>query len=45
MEFILKDKYFSMKRAYERLKKISTNNGNSISTTDAKDATEEFFNQ
>lgn len=45
MEFISKDKYFSMKRAYERLKKISTNNGNSISTTDAKDATEEFFNQ
>lgn len=45
MEFILKDKYFSMKRAYERLKKISINNGNSISTTDAKDATEEFFNQ
>lgn len=44
MEFIAKDKYFCMRRAYERLKKINTNNGNSISNTEAKDSTEDFFN-
>lgn len=45
MEFTAKDKFFSMKRAYERLRRINTDNGNSISNTDAKDAAEEFFNQ
>lgn len=45
MEFNAKDKYYDMKRSYERLKKINTNNGNSISNADAKDATGCFFNQ
>lgn len=45
MEFTAKDKFFSMKRTYERLRRINTDNGNSISITDAKDSTEEFFNQ
>lgn len=45
MEFTAKDKFSSMKRAYERLKRINLNQGNAISNTDAKDATEEFFNQ
>src|SRR3989344_5869323 len=45
MEYNAKDKYYGMKRSYERLKKINTNNGNSISNTDPKDATEDFFNQ
>ncbi len=45
MEFTAKDKYYGMKRSYERLKKINTDNGNSISNTDPKDATEDFFNQ
>jgi len=40
-----KDKYYGMKRSYERLKKINTDNGNSISNADPKDATEDFFNQ
>lgn len=45
MEFRAKDKYFSLKRSFERLKKISTNNGNRISNTEAKDAVEDFFNR
>ncbi|MDP1706286.1 MAG: hypothetical protein Q8L36_00500 [bacterium] len=45
MEYNAKDKYYSMKRSYERLKKVNTNNGNSISNADPKDATEDFFNQ
>lgn len=44
MEYNAKDKYYTTKRAYERLKKINTDNGNSISNTDARDATEDFFN-
>ena len=45
MEFNPKDKFYGMKRSYERLKKINTDNGNSISNADPKDATEDFFNQ
>lgn len=45
MEYNAKDKYYGMKRSYERLKKINTDNGKSISNTEPKDATEEFFNQ
>lgn len=45
MEYNAKDKYYGMKRSYERLKKINTDNGNSISNADPKDATEDFFNQ
>lgn len=32
-----------MNRAYDRLKKIATNNGDEISNTDASDAAEDFF--
>jgi len=45
MEFPAVDKYRSMQRSYIRLKKINTNNGNEISNADARDATEDFFNQ
>lgn len=45
MEYNSKDKYYSMKRSYERLEKINTDNGNLISNTDPKDAAEDFFNQ
>ena len=45
MEYRAKDKYWSMIRAYERLKRVSTNNGNSISNADARDSAEDFFNQ
>jgi len=45
MEFKAKDKYWSMMRAYERLKRISTNNGNTISNAEPRDAAEDFFNQ
>ena len=45
MEYAAKDKYYGMKRSYERLKKINTDNGNSISNADPRDATEDFFNQ
>ena len=43
MEYKAKDKYFSMLRAYEKLKKISTNNGNTISLTDPNDVADNFF--
>lgn len=45
MEFPAVDKYRSMQRSYKRLEKINTNNGNEISNVDARDATEDFFNQ
>ena len=45
MEFPAKDKYWSMQRAYARLKKINTNNGSEISNADARDTIEDFFNQ
>lgn len=38
-------KYQHMLRAYERLRTINTDNGPRITTTDAADATEDFFNQ
>jgi hypothetical protein len=45
MEHTVKDKYAKMVRVYKRLEKISTDNGQKISNTEAKDAAEEFFNQ
>lgn len=45
MEFNAVDKYRSMLRSYDRLKKIETNNGNSIGNTESRDAVEDFFNQ
>lgn len=45
MEFNAVDKYRSMLRSYDRLKKIETNNGNTISNTDSRDSVEDFFNQ
>lgn len=45
MKYEVKNKYYSMKRAYERLKAINTDNGNTISLNGAQDETEEFFNQ
>lgn len=45
MNYDAKDKYYSMKRSFERLKKINTDNGDCISNTDPRDATEDFFNQ
>jgi hypothetical protein len=45
MEFSAADKYRRMLRAYDLLKRVNTDNGNSISNTDARDAAEEFFNQ
>ena len=43
MEFKASDEYWTMIRAYDRLKKISTDNGNSISNTDARDAVRDFL--
>jgi len=45
MEFNASNKYRSMQRAYEKLRKIQTNNGNEISNADSQDAVENFFNQ
>lgn len=45
MEFNAVDKYRSMLRSYGRLKKIETDNGNSIGNTESRDAVEDFFNQ
>ena len=45
MEFNAVDKYRSMLRSYERLKKIETDNGNEVSNTESRDAVEDFFNQ
>lgn len=45
MEFNAVDKYRSMLRAYDRLKKIETDNGNRIGNTESRDAVEDFFNQ
>lgn len=43
MDFKASDEYWTMLRAYDRLKKVSTNNGNNISNTDARDAVRDFF--
>lgn len=45
MEYPAADKYRRMLRAYDVLKRVNTDNGNSISNADARDAAEEFFNQ
>lgn len=45
MNFNAKDKYKSMLRAYDRLKRINTDTGNEHGNTEANDATEDFFNQ
>ncbi len=45
MEYEAKEKYYSMLRAFERLKTVSTDNGNRISNTDPQDTAEDFFNQ
>jgi hypothetical protein len=45
MEYSSADKYRRMLRSYESLKRIGTDNGASISNTDARDAAEDFFNQ
>lgn len=44
MEFRAADQYWTMIRAYARLKKINTDNGNNISNADARDAARDFFN-
>jgi hypothetical protein len=45
MEYRAADKYRRMLRAYDALKRVSTDNGNSISNTDARDTAEDFFIQ
>jgi hypothetical protein len=45
MEYNAAEKYRRLLRTYGVLERISTDNGNSISNTDARDAVEEFFNQ
>jgi hypothetical protein len=45
MEYSSADKYRRMLRSYASLKRIGTDNGNSITNTDARDAAEDFFNQ
>lgn len=45
MEYSAADKYRRMLRAYDVLKRVTRDNGNSISNTDARDAAEDFFNQ
>lgn len=43
MEFKAADKYHRMRRSYESLRTVATNNGNSISLSQAKEAAEDFF--
>jgi len=38
-------KYHQMMRSYEKLRRVGTNTGNSISNVAGKEATEEFFTQ
>jgi hypothetical protein len=45
MEFKMATKYHRMMRSYEKLRRVSTNTGNSISLTEGKDAAEEFFTE
>jgi hypothetical protein len=45
MEYSAAEKYRGMLRAYDALKRVSTDNGNAISNRDANDAAETFFNQ
>ena len=43
MEFKMADKYHRTMRSYEKLRIVSTDTGNSISLSQAKEAAEEFF--
>jgi len=43
MNFKMSDKYHRMMRSYEKLRRVCTNTGNSISLGEAKEATEDFF--
>ncbi len=45
MKYNAAEKYRRMLRTYDVLERISTDNGNSISNSDARDAAEDFFNQ
>jgi hypothetical protein len=45
MDYSISKKYHAMMRAYEKLKTISTDNGPTITNTDAADLAEAFFNQ
>jgi hypothetical protein len=45
MEFKMAVKYHRMMHSYEKLKTVSTNTGNSISLSVAKEAAEEFFTE
>lgn len=53
MEYNAKDKYYSMKRAYDRLKTVNVDSKiiidgraqSGVSNTDPRDTTEEFFSQ
>jgi hypothetical protein len=45
MEYSVAEKYRAMLRAFDILKRISTDNGNTISNRDVNDAAEAFFNQ
>src|SRR5688572_11508132 len=45
MKYAMADKYHAMRRAYDRVMKISTDNGPHINNMDPKDLTEAFFNQ
>jgi hypothetical protein len=44
MDYRAADKYRQMLRSFEQIKKIASNNGNTISNTDSRDAVEGFFN-
>ena len=43
MNFKMADKYHRMRRSYEGLRIVSTDTGNTISLSQAKEATEDFF--
>ena len=43
MDYRAADKYRQMLRSFEQIKKIASNNGNTISNTDSRDAAEGFF--
>jgi len=45
VDYSAAEKYRGMLRAYEALKRVSTNNGSAIGNRDALDAAEAFFNQ
>lgn len=43
MDFKVADKYHRMMRSYEKLRVVSTDTGNSISNSQAREASEDFF--